>query len=105
MPDGKFTKNTRVLSIAAARMSTPKTTLSCLRTRSSCCSNRTLISISMCKECAGRRNGSHGIDTEDWSFSGSEKMGSVPYEEVGWNVGWKVLREFKEAPPYVTGGL
>ena len=96
---------TRVLSIAAARMSTPKTTSSCLRTRRSFCSNRTLISISMCKECAGRRNGSHGIDTEDWSFSGNEKMGSVPYEEVGWNVGWKVLREFKEAPPYVTGGL
>ena len=25
-------------------------------------------------------------DTEDWSFSGNENLGSVPYEEVGWNI-------------------
>ena len=57
----KSLPKTRWLSIAAGLMGTPKTTSSCSRTRRSCCSNRTLVNVSMCKECAGRKNGSNGI--------------------------------------------
>ena len=84
MPDGKFTKNTlieyccRTDGHAENDIILPTDTPFVLFKSNS----------HQCQHVQGMRWKEEWFhwDTEDWSFSGNEKMGSVPYGEVGRNI-------------------